>query len=114
MESSELITLLERNGLSRTEARALSVFVDGQGRTSARIESEAGLRQPEVSVAMNSFVARGWFRQATVKKVGKGRPSIVYHLAKPFSEICDDIAGERGRDIAGMMNDLNALRAVMA
>lgn len=113
MELSGLIELLERNGLPRIDARALSVFRDGRQRMSIAIESEAGLRQPEVSVAMSSLIARGWFKQELVKKeTGKGRPFIVYHLAKPFGEICDEIAGERGRNIAGMMQDLNALRAV--
>lgn len=113
MELSKPIDLLERNGLSRIDARALSVFRDGRQRMSIDIESEAGLRQPEVSVAMSSLMGRGWFKQELVRKeTGKGRPFIVYHLAKPFGEICDEIAGERGRDIASMMQDLNALRAV--
>jgi predicted transcriptional regulator len=113
MESSELIDLLERNGLSRIDARALSVFIDGRQRATIDIEREACLRQPEVSVAMSYLMGRGWFRQELIRKeTGKGRPSIIYHLAKAFSEICNEIARERGTAIATMMNDLNALRAV--
>lgn len=113
MDRKELITLLERNGLPRINAMALSVFRDGRQRKTVDIEQEAGLRQPEVSLAMSSLMERGWFKQELVRNdAGKGRPSIIYHLAKGFREICDDIAQERGTELAAMMADLNKLRAV--
>lgn len=112
MEVFEIIALLERNGLPHNEARVLAVFKDGRPRTSVDIEREALLRQPEVSVTMNALVMYGWFRQELEKVVGKGRPRIIYHLAKEYNDICGDIARERGMKIASMMQDLNALRAV--
>ncbi len=111
MDDKELVELLERNGLRRVEARALAIFRDGRERTSMEIEHEAGLRQPEVSMAMPRFVGMGWFRVEHVK-VARGRPYFVYRLAKSFREICNDIEHQRGQIIAGMMQDLNALRAV--
>jgi predicted transcriptional regulator len=112
METKELIELFERNGLRRVDARALALFMDGKQRTSMEIEQEAGLRQPEVSATMPRMVRMGWFSIEYVKKEGKGRPYFIYSLAKAYSEICDDIARERGKMIACMMRDMNELRAV--
>jgi predicted transcriptional regulator len=109
---TKLVELLERNGLRRIEAKALAIFRDGQARTSMEIEHEAGLRQPEVSMAMPRMVGRGWFEVETVKAPGKGRPYFVYRLARTYGEICEDIVRQRGQMIAGMMADMNALRAV--
>lgn len=109
---TKLVELLERNGLRRIEAKALAIFRDGRERTSIEIEYEAGLRQPEVSTAMPKMVGLGWFSVEAIKAPGKGRPYLVYRLAKTYGEICEDIVRQRGVMIAGMMADMNALRAV--
>ena len=109
---TKLVELLERNGLRRIEARALAIFRDGKERTSIEIEYEAGLRQSEVSTAMPKMVGLGWFKAEYIKDGGKGRPYIIYRPAKSYNEICQDIAALRATKIAGMMDDINTLRAV--
>jgi predicted transcriptional regulator len=72
-EKEKLAKVLERNGLSRIESRALAAFKDGRPKTLPEIESITGLRQPEVSVAMSRLVGEKWLTVTPVKQPDRGR-----------------------------------------
>src|SRR3972149_4367129 len=67
--------------------------------TSVEIEKATGLRQPEVSVAMQELRRRKWVDKRDIKKEGKGRPVHSYSLAFSFDDIVDEIAREEKRKI---------------
>lgn len=112
MEQTSFVKLLTANGLQPNAARVLACFTEDDVLTALDLETMARLRQPEVSQATTYLIERGWLSYDRVRKEGRGRPVHHYHLAKSWGEICEEIVCERGRDIAGMMQDLNALRAV--
>ena len=83
----KLAELLMQAGLKRNIAKALAYIYDKEEAISAEIESATGLRQPEVSIAMQWLREKGWVTKRDIKKEGKGRPVHGYRLAKPFKEI---------------------------
>src|SRR5205823_13383488 len=62
--------------------------------TSVEIEKATGLRQPEVSIAMQELRRRRWVDKRDIKKEGKGRPVYSYRLSVPWSEILATIDRE--------------------
>lgn len=55
--------------------------------TAIELERRAGLRQPEVSIAMRELKERDWINERDEKKTGKGRPYKIYSLKIGFNEI---------------------------
>ena len=94
VEVERLMNLLMRAGLKKNIAKSLAYMVNREEVTSREIEKEMGLRQPEVSIAMQWLRKRGWVVKRDVKKEGKGRPVHAYKLAKPFSQILSEIIRE--------------------
>ncbi len=88
---TELIDRLYQTGMNKNVAKTL-VFIVKEGETKSReIESGTGLRQPEVSVAVNDLMENDWITKDEVKKEGKGRPVHHYTLSKDFSDIISEI-----------------------
>lgn len=74
-------------GMSRSVARTLSYLQNVGEAAAAEIEKEAGLHQPEVSIAMKELKERGWINKREEKKPGKGRPYKIYSLNIGLKEI---------------------------
>ncbi len=90
-EGNKLAKILVVSGIPRSVAFTL-VYTRGKEEvTSIEIEREAGLRQPEVSIAMQWLRRRGWINKRNMKKEGKGRPVHGYRLSKDFDEILEEI-----------------------
>src|SRR3989304_248167 len=69
-----LVDLLIETGLSRNIAKTLVFLSKRDETTSVEIEKATGLRQPEVSIAMQELRRRKWVDKRDIKKEGKGRP----------------------------------------
>ncbi|MGZ4846944.1 MAG: ArsR family transcriptional regulator, partial [Halobacteriota archaeon] len=69
-----MANLLGNIGLKRNLAKALVYLANVNESVSRNIELGAGLRQPEVSIAMRELRERGWIEEWEQKKEGKGRP----------------------------------------
>lgn len=96
----QIVKLLMANGLRRTEARTLACWnEDDDELTQLDVENMAGLRQPEVSMAVRELRRRGWIATSHVPKEGKGRPMHLYRLAMPMRDIVREIVRERNREI---------------
>ncbi len=67
-------------------AMALAYLQDTNSATSTDLERAAGLRQPEVSLAMKQLMERGWITEREEKKAGKGRPWV--SLKKKLKFFC--------------------------
>lgn len=83
----QLVDLLIETGLSKNVAKTLVFLSKRDETTSVEIEKATGLRQPEVSIAMQELRRRKWVEKRDVKKEGKGRPVHAYKLNLSWSDI---------------------------
>ncbi len=82
-----LVELLIETGLSKNVAKTLVFLSKRDETTSVEIEKATGLRQPEVSIAMQELRRRKWVDKRDIKKEGKGRPVHAYRLSVAWGEI---------------------------
>lgn len=93
-----MASLLCNIGVKRNLAKALVYLANVTESISRNIELGAGLRQPEVSIAMRELRERGWIEEWEQKKEGKGRPLKCYRLSTELYEIIDSLDDSRKRD----------------
>ena len=105
-----LVELLMRTGLSKNMAKTLVYLRKKDETTSVEIESATGLRQPEVSIAMQDLRRRKWVSKRDIKKEGKGRPVHSNKLAIPFEKIVETIEAEEKKKIAAIENNIKQLK----
>lgn len=87
MENKQLGVLVGA-GLKKNEAKVLLFLFTNKKTVSRAIEEEAIMRQPEVSNVMATFLERRWItKKRKAKTFGKGRPEILFSLAKSKEEI---------------------------
>jgi predicted transcriptional regulator len=86
-----LVDLLIETGLSKNVAKTVVFLSKRDETTSVEIEKATGLRQPEVSIAMQELRRRKWVEKRDIKKEGKGRPVHAYRLSCPWSEIISQL-----------------------
>jgi len=89
-----LVDLLIETGLSRNIAKTLVFLSKRDETTSVEIEKATGLRQPEVSIAMQELRRRKWVDKRDIKKEGKGRPVHSYRLSVSWADILGQIDRE--------------------
>ncbi|MCL4420311.1 MAG: ArsR family transcriptional regulator [Candidatus Thermoplasmatota archaeon] len=101
--SDKLAKYLILSDIPRSVAYTLVYIRDKDEVTSVEIERETGLRQPEVSVAMQWLRRKSWITKRNLKREGKGRPIHGYKLSKNFNEILDEIIQTQ----ANKINEIN-------
>ncbi len=79
-KDEEIVDALISLGMSRPVSRTLGYLQDVNEATSVALEMGAGLRQPEVSIAIKDLKERNWINEREEKKPGKGRPYKIYSL----------------------------------
>src|SRR2546430_17455514 len=82
-----LVDLLIETGLSRNIAKTLVFLSKREETTSVEIEKATGLRQPEVSIAMQELRRRKWVDKRDIKQEGKGWPVHSNRVDGPWTEI---------------------------
>lgn len=108
--NDKLAKYLIISDIPRSVAYTLVYIRDKGEVTSVEIERETGLRQPEVSIAMQWLRRKGWINKRNMKKEGKGRPVHGYRLSKEFNEILDEIIGELASKISEINENIEQLR----
>ena len=109
-DEKDLIDSIYETGLNRNMVKAL-VYIAKKGDAHSReIESNADLRQPEVSVAVNRLKERDWISKEEIKKKGKGRPVHHYSLKSDFEEIMDEIEEKEKRKIEEIEENLECIK----
>ncbi len=112
-KEEELVDRLIETGLNKNVAKTL-VYISGREEIKSReIESEIGLRQPEVSIAMQDLREKGWVTKRDIKKEGKGRPVHAYSLEKNLDEIIDEIEEEEKEKIDEIKENLNKIKELI-
>jgi len=109
-----LVDLLVKTGMSKNIAKTLVFLSKKDETTSVEIEKATGLRQPEVSIAMQELRRRRWVEKRDIKKEGKGRPVHAYRLAVPFDAIVDMIAREERAKIEKIETNIRKMRSQLA
>ncbi|MFQ6127525.1 MAG: ArsR family transcriptional regulator [Thermoplasmata archaeon] len=109
----EIIERLIFTGMSKNLAKTLVFLSKRDETTSVQIEKATGLRQPEVSLAMQELRRRGWVTKRDIKKEGKGRPVHAYRLSSPFSKIIATIKKEEDKKIERIVKNMNELHSLL-
>ncbi len=109
-EINKLAKYLIVSDIPRSVAYTLVYIKDRGEVTSVEIERETGLRQPEVSIAMQWLRRKGWITKRNMKKAGKGRPIHGYKLSKDFDEILEEIINDLEKKIDEINNTINQLK----
>ena len=99
-EDLEFMLGLETLGMKRTVACVITFLKDLEERSSRDIEVATGLRQPEVSIAMQTLRERNWLTEHEIKSSGKGRPLKIYALRATIDEIINYCEAEKSRESA--------------
>ncbi len=110
-KDESLVDLLIRTGMSKNIAKTLVFLSKRDETTSVEIEKATGLRQPEVSIAMQELRRRRWVEKRDIKKEGKGRPVHAYRLATPFEGIIDTIAREERAKMEEIETNVRKMRS---
>ncbi len=110
-ESDRLAKFLIISDVPRSVAYTLVYIRDKNEITSVEIERETGLRQPEVSIAMQWLRRKGWINKRNMKKEGKGRPIHGYKLSKGFNEILEEIIQDLSVKIGEINGTIEALKS---
>lgn len=108
----EVIERLIFTGMSKNLAKTLVFLSKRDETTSVQIEKATGLRQPEVSLAMQELRRRRWVTKRDVKKEGKGRPVHAYRISKSFSRIISTIENQEDKKIEKIVKNMNQLRSL--
>lgn len=108
----EMANILRRLGVQINVAKLITYLAAAGESTSREIEMGAGLRQPEVSIAMRTLRRENWVREHDVKTEGKGRPHKVYALTTPLDEIIRLIEEDKRKDSAQTIESVQKLRAL--
>jgi predicted transcriptional regulator len=106
----EMANILRRLGVQINVAKLITYLAAAGESTSREIEMGAGLRQPEVSIAMRTLRRENWVREHDVKTEGKGRPHKVYVLATPLDEIIRIIEEDKRKNSAQAIESVQKLR----
>ena len=109
----EMVNILRRLGVQINVAKLITYLATAGESTSREIEMGAGLRQPEVSIAMRTLRRENWVREHDVKTEGKGRPHKVYVLTTPLDEIIKHIEDEKLRVHAEFMESISKLKGLV-
>lgn len=109
---NEVIERLIFTGMSKNLAKTLVFLSKRDETTSVQIEKATGLRQPEVSLAMQELRRRRWVTKRDIKKEGKGRPVHAYRISKSFSRIISTIKNREDKKIEKIVKNMNELRSL--
>jgi predicted transcriptional regulator len=113
-KEQELIEALEAVGVRRNVATIIVYLKDIEEATSRDIEKGSGLRQPEVSIAMNRLRENGWIAERETKRQGKGRPMNIFRLTTSIDDIIGHYEQVKRRDSARAIEIIQRLKQISA
>ena len=106
----EFMLGLETLGMKRIVACVITFLKDQNERSSRDIEVATGLRQPEVSIAMQNLRERNWLTEHEIKSSGKGRPLKIYALQATIDEIINYYEAEKAQESTQTMVAIQKLK----
>jgi predicted transcriptional regulator len=106
----EFIQGLQNLGMNRNVASVVTYLKDVTEGSSRDIEIATGMRQPEVSIAMQTMRAMNWVAEHEVKGDGKGRPMKYYALRSTIDEIIGYYEAKKSQEAAQTMEAIHRLK----
>jgi predicted transcriptional regulator len=106
----EFIRGLQNLGMNRNVASLVTYLKDVTEGSSRDIEIATGMRQPEVSIAMQTMRAMNWVAEHEVKGDGKGRPMKYYALRSTIDEIIGYYEAKKSQEAAQTMEVIHRLK----
>jgi predicted transcriptional regulator len=106
----EFIQGLQNLGMNRNVASMITYLKDVTEGSSRDIEIATGMRQPEVSIAMQTMRAMNWVAEHEVKGDGKGRPMKYYALRSTIDEIIGYYEAKKSQEAAQTMEAIHRLK----
>ena len=112
-QDEKIIKVFTDLGMPRNLAKTIMYISQVEECRSVEIEYGANLRQPEVSVAMQQLLKKGWVSRRDLKKKGKGRPVHIYKLTSPIGKIVSTFEKEKTKEIDSIKKDLDKLKTLI-
>jgi predicted transcriptional regulator len=106
----EFIRGLQNLGMNRNVASLVTYLKDVTEGSSRDIEIATGMRQPEVSIAMQTMRAMNWVAEHEIKGDGKGRPMKFYALRSTIDEIIGYYEAKKSQEAAQTMEAIQRLK----
>ncbi|MGD0817999.1 MAG: ArsR family transcriptional regulator [Methanomassiliicoccales archaeon] len=106
------VELLMGTGMPKNVAKTLAFLRKKEETTSIEVEASTGLRQPEVSIAVQELRRRKWIIKRDLKKEGKGRPVHVYKLSLLFEKIVETLEKEERKRIERIEGNIEQLKTI--
>ena len=115
MDTQDLkaVELFSELGMPKNLAKTLLYVSQVDECRSAEIEQQTRLRQPEVSIAMQQLIKKGWVTKRDLRKKGKGRPVHIYRLTSSLDDILKGFEQEKIKQIDAIKKDLSSLKAII-
>ena len=110
----EVIHLFTDLGMPKNLARTLIYISQVDDCRSREIEKGTDLLQPQVSLAIQELIDKGWVTKHGIKKKkGKGRPVHFYKLNAPLEEILGFFEEEKHKEIKITKRTLSELETLL-
>ena len=109
----EIADIFWESGIRRNAARVLVLLLKDVDVTSREIERACDLRQPEVSIALKDLMKRRWVKDARHSREGKGRPTIIFHLAISLDDILDELKAVLVGDYEKKLHEIEQIRELL-
>jgi predicted transcriptional regulator len=106
----EFVKLFIAIGFKETVAKVLVFLAHVPTASSREIERGSGLRQPEVSIAMQQLLQRKWVTFRDTREKAIGRPLRSYCLSKSIHAILDCIEREKKTEVREHLRQVSNLR----
>jgi predicted transcriptional regulator len=106
----EFVQRLQSLGINRNVARVITYLKNANEGSTKDIEVATGLRQSEVSIAMQTLRERNWLTEHEIKSNGKGRPSKIYALRATINEIINYYEKEKTQEAARTSEAIQRLK----
>jgi predicted transcriptional regulator len=106
----EFVDGLRNLGINRNMSKLITYLKDVEESSSRDIEMATGLRQPEVSIAMQPLRELGWISERDVKNSGKSRPQKIYALRVTIDEIIEHYEAKKNNESAQTMWAIQRLK----
>jgi predicted transcriptional regulator len=108
------IEALQGLGVRRNVATLITYLKGINECTSREIEKATGLRQPEVSIAIQALREKGWVAERELKSEGKGRPMKIYVLKLTIDDIIKFYENTKRQETEQISEVFTKLRALSA
>ena len=98
IKAEEVIKSFQRVGIGEHVARCFMAMAETEKTSQKELQRMTGLRQPEISIALEKLYSSGWIDRRVIKEEMRGRPFFSYKFKTSVKEILDSIRDEVNRD----------------